>query len=75
MLDEYNTCPCFVLTYNSPEFEPKLNVLPIWNAMLFLTLIGSSKQGTGHNRLIFYAWFPKASRMCNKFWNMRVKAI
>jgi hypothetical protein len=23
MLDEYNTCPCFTLTYDSPEFEPK----------------------------------------------------
>jgi hypothetical protein len=23
MLDEYNTCPCFTLTYNSPEFEPE----------------------------------------------------
>jgi hypothetical protein len=23
MLDEYHTCPCFTLTYKSPEFEPK----------------------------------------------------
>jgi hypothetical protein len=23
MLDEYNTCPCFTLTYDSPEFEPE----------------------------------------------------
>jgi hypothetical protein len=43
--------------------------------MVFLASTGSSKQRTGHNRLIFCARFPKASQMRNKFWNMRVKAI
>jgi hypothetical protein len=46
------------------------NALPIWNEMLFLASISSGKQGTRHNRLIFCAWFPKASQMRNKFWNI-----
>jgi hypothetical protein len=23
MLDKYNTCPCFTLTYDTPEFKPE----------------------------------------------------
>jgi hypothetical protein len=45
----------------------KLNILPIWNAMLFLVLIGSGKQRTGHNRLIFYAGFPMPLEYATSF--------
>jgi hypothetical protein len=65
MIDEYNTCTKFTLTYNSPEFKPETECFANMECNACSNVDRLRKIGDGN----------KASRMHNKFWNTRVKAI
>jgi hypothetical protein len=77
MLDEYNTCPRFTLTYDSPEFEPKTECFANMECDALSSIDWLQQTGcqTQQTHLLCSVLFPKATQMCNKFWNMRVKAI
>jgi hypothetical protein len=74
-LDEYNTCPHFTLNYDSPEIESETECFANMECDALSSIDRLRQTGDRTQETPLPCLVSKASQMCNKFWNIRVKAI